>query len=258
MCFDSMWYWSLCLVLLEYGHSRHSQSPSGLLCIFWDIMASRGPKIRCSTLLIAQNGLYFGSDWPWHVSYNNIVNNWIFVFPFLMHLECGSGVTNSGTVVTGEWEASQMFGFYMGSCVLPFSEGLCTIQTPPNWRALQRGLLDNFLITCSINIWRTQCLLSLLSISHHLWFLFMCMCNAFFEGDQLSQYGQLYLADTCFDSTCCLAFPTLVEENSQDRQYQTPFSLWRYDSVTGNKGTIHFAWQVIFCDFYARAWRGLP
>ena len=221
-------------------------------------MASRGPKIRCSTLLVAQNGLYFGSNWPWHVSYNNIVNNWIFVFPFLMHLECGSGVTNSGTVMTGEWEASQMFGFYMGSCVLPFSEGLCTIQTPPNWRALQRGLLDNFLITCSINIWRTQCLLSLLSISHHLWFLFMCMCNAFFEGDQLSQYGQLYLADTCFDSTCCLAFPTLVEENSQDRQYQTPFSLWRYDSVTGNKGTIHFAWQVIFCDFYARAWRGLP
>ena len=184
MCFDSMWNWSRCLVLLEYGHSRHSQSPSGLLCIFWDIMASRGPKIRCSTLLVTQNSPYIASNGLGHVGYNNIAKIGIFVFSLLVHLQCASGETNSGTVGTWVWETSQMFGFYMGSCVLLFFEGLRTIQTPPNWRALHRWLLDNFLIASSINIWRTQCLLS---ISSHLWFLFICMCNAFFEGATLSQ-----------------------------------------------------------------------
>ena len=161
MCFDSMWYWSLCLVLLEYGHSRHCQSPSGLLCIFWDIMASRGPKIRCSTLLITQNGLYIGGNGPRHVSNNNVANNRIFVFSFLMHLQSASGVTYSWTVSAGECKSCQMFGFDMGFCVLPFFEGFPTIQTPPNrGAALHGGLLHNFLITCSIDIWRTQCLLS--------------------------------------------------------------------------------------------------
>ena len=108
-------------------------------------------------------------------------------------------------------------------------------------KILRIGLAMKYFVWLPNKLLWVKVIFQVLSISHHLWFLFMCICNAFFEGDQLSQWGQLNLADTCFDSTCCLAFPLFVEKNSQDRQYQTPFSFFtRYDSITGNIGILEY------------------